>query len=197
LKKVAVTGGLSSGKSSVCKILKEKGAFVVSADDIVHQLLNPHSAIGQQIIELLGSGVVDGSEFDRKKIAEAVFKNKKKLKILEQLLHPAVLKEIENQYNQIKDEKKFTLFVAEIPLLYEIEKQHQFDITVAVHTDAEIAKLRFQSKTGHSEKEFNKRMTHQLPQSEKSAKADFIVPNNGSLAELENQVNTLYQNITK
>jgi dephospho-CoA kinase len=77
LKKVAVTGGLSSGKSSVCKILKECGAYVVNSDDIVHQLLDPHTAIGQQIIELLGAGVVVDGQFDRKKIAQAVFENKK------------------------------------------------------------------------------------------------------------------------
>ncbi len=73
LKKVAITGGLSSGKSSVCKILKEMGAFVVSADDIVHQLLNPQTSIGHKIIELLGPGVVKGLQFDRTKIGTLVF----------------------------------------------------------------------------------------------------------------------------
>jgi len=197
LKKVAITGGLSTGKSSVCKILQEKGAYVVSADDIVHQLLNPQTAIGRQIIELLGPGIVDGTQFDRKKIAKVVFENKKNLKILEQILHPAALQEIEDRFNQIKDQKKYTLFVAEIPLLYEIEKQHQFDIAVVVTSEPQIAQNRFQEKTGHPLEEFEKRMTHQLSLEEKAAKADYVIANNGSLAELENQVNRLYPNLTK
>lgn len=195
LKKVAITGGLSSGKSSVCKILKEKGACVVSADDIVHQLLSPKTSIGQKIIQLLGPEIVDGLQFDRKKIAKLVFENKENLKALEQILHPAVLEEIEEKYNQVKDQKRFTLFVAEIPLLYEIEKQHHFDATIVITADPEIAKERFQEKTGHSSEDFDRRMMHQLPPSEKSAKANYVLSNNGTLADLEKQVTNLYQNL--
>lgn len=197
LKKVAITGGLSSGKSSVCKILKEKGACVVSADDIVHQLLDPKTSTGQKIVQLLGPEIVDGLQFDRKKIAKLVFENKENLGALESILHPAVLKEIEEKFNQVKDQKKFNLFVAEIPLLYEIEKQHLFDLTVAVTADPKIAKKRFQEKTGHFAEEFDRRMTHQIPPEEKSAKADYTISNNGTLAELEKQVNILYENLTK
>jgi dephospho-CoA kinase len=89
------------------------------------------------------------------------------------------------------------LFVAEIPLLYEIEKQHQFDLTIVVEADPEIAKSRFQSKTGHTQREFEKRMTHQLPIKDKSAKANYVISNNKSFAELEHQVKILYQNLTK
>lgn len=196
--KVAITGGLSSGKSSVCKILKEKGAYVASADNIVHLLLlETHTSVGRQIVELLGPEVVDGERFDRKKIAKVVFENKKNLKALEQILHPAVLKEIENQFNQVKDLKKYTLFIAEIPLLYEIESQSLFDATVVVTADTAIAQSRFHKKTGDSFEEFEKRMTHQLPLKEKCAKADYVISNNGSLAELEKQVEILYKNLTK
>lgn len=197
LKKVAVTGGLSSGKSSVCKFLQEKGAYVVSADDIVHQLLDPHTAIGKQIVELLGTGVIEGGQFDRKKIADAVFANKKNLISLEQILHPAVLEEIESRFNQIKDQKKHTLFVAEIPLLYEIEKEHHFDITVVIASDLQSAQKRFHAKTGHQIEEFEKRIMRQLPLEQKCAKADYVIINNGSLAELQAQVNNLYQNLTR
>ena len=196
LKKVAITGGLSSGKSSVCEILKRKGAYVISADDIVHQLLDPQNEIGQKIVNLLGDDSVRGTQFDRTLIAKKVFNNAEILKSLEKILHPAVLEEVEKHYNQIRNQKKFTLFVAEIPLLYEIESEYLFDTVVTVFTDPEIAKKRFQKKTNHSIQEFEKRMTHQLPPAEKSAKADFTIHNNGDLAELEKQVETLYQNIT-
>ena len=71
LKKIAVTGGLAAGKTTVCQIFKELGAYVVSADEIVHQLLSPDTAVGQQVVSLLGSDIVSGqiirSEEDRRK----------------------------------------------------------------------------------------------------------------------------------
>src|SRR5262245_55950333 len=100
LKKVAVTGGLSCGKSSVCRIFKELGAYVVSADDIVHQLLTPQTKPGQQVIELMGSDIVVDQHIDRSKIAKKVFGNLKLLKSLEQILHPAVRHEIDKKYQQ-------------------------------------------------------------------------------------------------
>ncbi len=197
MKKIAITGGLSSGKTSVCKIFEEKGAYVVSADDIVHELLSPQSSIGHQIVELLGKEVVIDSQFDRQKIAKSVFENKQILKSLENILHPAVLEEIEERFKKAKNQQKFAIFVAEIPLLYEIEGHHLFDTTVVVTADRATAQKRFQKKTNHPTEEFEKRMTHQLPLEEKSAKADHIITNNGSYAELEEQVATLYQKLTK
>ena len=72
---MAVTGGLSCGKSSVCRIFKELGAYVVSADEIVHQLLSPDTNLGQKIISLLGTEIVVNQKLDRSRIAEMYFKN--------------------------------------------------------------------------------------------------------------------------
>ena len=73
IKKVAVTGGLAAGKTTVCQLFKELGACVVSADEIVHQLLSPGTAVGQQVVSLLGSDIISDQGLDRKKIAAKVF----------------------------------------------------------------------------------------------------------------------------
>ena len=73
LKKIAVTGGLAAGKTTVCQLFKELGAYVVSADEIVHQMLSPDTVVGQQVVSLLGSDIVSGLGIDRKKIAAKVF----------------------------------------------------------------------------------------------------------------------------
>ena len=72
MKKVAVTGGVASGKSVVCQFFKECGAYVVDADAIVHRLLSSDTAIKEQIIHLLGTEIVVGTQIDRKKLAEIV-----------------------------------------------------------------------------------------------------------------------------
>src|SRR5580700_5876146 len=94
-KKIAVTGGLAAGKTTVCQIFKELGAYVVSADEIVHQLLSPGTTVGQQVIKLLGSDIISGQELDRKKIAAKVFFQRDLLHLLEEIIHPAVFDEIE------------------------------------------------------------------------------------------------------
>lgn len=197
MKKVAITGGLSSGKSTVCNLLKEEGAYCVSADEIVHQLLTPHTPVGQQIVQLLGQGIVQNEKFDKEKIASLVFQDKEALKALESILHPAVLSEVDAAYEKAKQTQKYKLFVAEIPLLYEIEKQDQFDAVVAITAPLHLAASRFQKRTNQSTEEFEKRMTHQLPLEEKSARADYTLSNHGDLSKLKDQVQTLYQTLTK
>ncbi len=194
MRKVAVTGGLSSGKSTVCRLLKDKGAYCVSADEIVHQLLTTTTPTGKKILELFGDGILKGEAFDKKKIAQVVFKDKEQLKALEHILHPAVLDQVEQEYNKIKESKNTPLFVAEIPLLYEIESAHLFDKVVAVIADEDIAKQRYQE---NFKENFEERMTHQMPIEEKCAKADFVIENNGDLAALKQVVDTLYNQLTE
>ncbi|MBI3236303.1 MAG: dephospho-CoA kinase, partial [Chlamydiales bacterium] len=182
LKKVAVTGGISSGKSTVCRFFHELGAYVVSADEIVHQLLSPTTTIGQQVISLLGSEIVRGSDLDRKAIADRVFSNPDLLKKLENLLHPAVLDEMKMRYNQVKEDPAYSLFVAEIPLLYESSSEHFYDLVIAVTAPDEIC----ESRSPFSD--FEKRKKRQLLPSQKAAKADLIVENKGSLEELKQKI---------
>ncbi|MES2344412.1 MAG: dephospho-CoA kinase [Chlamydiota bacterium] len=188
LRKVAITGGLAAGKTSVCRILESCDAYVVSADDIVHQLLSPNTKIGQQVIELLGSDISSGKEFDRKKISERVFLNPEKLHALEKILHPAVFDEIEKRYNQIKDQTEYSIFVAEIPLLYESKRNTDFyDVIVAVVADENLCARRFGSI-----QEYTQRMKRQFSQEHKKNQADFTIVNNGDLEQLKTNVLNLF-----
>jgi dephospho-CoA kinase len=194
LKKLAVTGGLSCGKTTVCKIFESLGAYYVSADELVHQLLSPKTKIGKKIIDLLGPEIINGDQFDRAKIAEKVFSQKDKLYALEQILHPAVIDEIKNTFEKIKT-KKYLLFVAEVPLLFETESEKFFDVVLAVISDPELSKERFQSKSKAPEEEFEKRMARQWDINQKAAKATFTIKNNGSLEELKKNVTKLLERI--
>ena len=197
IKKIAVTGGLSAGKTTVCRIFEELGAYVISADEVVHQLLSPGTDIGQQVISLLGSDVISGQEFDRKKIAAKVFSQPDLLLSLEKLIHPAVFHEIERKYQQAVREKKHPLFVAEVPLLFETSEQRQFDAVITVMADNELCKKRFVSQTRQSPDEFEKRMTRQMTPLEKAGQAHFTIDNNGDLPQLKNQVKTIYSQLTE
>jgi dephospho-CoA kinase len=193
LKKVAVTGGLASGKTSVCHILETCGAYVVNADEIVHRLLSPSTLIGQQIISKLGADILNENQIDRTKVAEKVFSNPEKLHELEKLLHPAVLDEIKRCYQLIGTQNTYTLFVAEIPLLFESDSENFFDIVIAVVSDENLCRQRFQQTTHYPSTEYNRRMKRQLPPVEKAARADYTIINDGSFEELKNNVINLFQ----
>lgn len=196
LRKIAVTGGISCGKSSVCHFLKEFGAYVVSSDEIVHQLLSPNTTLGQQIISLIGSDVVVNQQIDRSQIAKKVFSQSQLLYLLEQLLHPRVKEEIEKRYIEVCQKHSTPLFVVEIPLLFEIGAENFFDDTIAVFAEQKICQQRFMQKTGYSQEEYTQRAKRQLSPEEKARRANYVIINNGSLPELQMAVAKLFNSIT-
>lgn len=197
LRRVAVTGGLSCGKSSVCRFFKKFGSYTVSADEIVHQLLSPATNIGQNIITLFGNDIVINNQIDRSKIAQKVFNQPPLLYSLEQILHPAVQEEIEKIYEQVENKGNVKLFVVEVPLLFEAGIEDFYDAIITVVADPLISQERFQNATGYEVDEYIKRSKRQMPLNEKAKRSDYIIENNGSLKELEdktkNLMNILYR----
>ena len=198
LKKVAVTGGLSCGKSSVCRIFKELGAYVISADKIVHHLLSFDKNLGEKVIDLLGPGVLINKKIDRSRIAERIFQDQDLLRAFEKLIHPIVYEEIEKEYQkQCHSFPLPSLFIAEIPLLYESGGQKKFDVTIVVISDEKLCEKRFMNATGYHLKEFKLRYENQIPLEEKVLQADYIIKNNSSLADLWKETSDLYHELIK
>ncbi len=189
--KIAVTGGVASGKSTVCQIFQTLGAYVVSADAITHKLFDPQTDLGQQIIRTLGSDILQNGKIDRKidrkVVADKVFKDQKLLFELEQILHPAVLSQIEKEYSIACKQGGYRAFVVEIPLLFEIGAEHFYDATISVSAESECAIKRFES-LGFSEEEYKRRMSRQLLPEIKSEKAQYTINNNGTLEDLKSKV---------
>lgn len=186
LKKIAITGGVASGKSTVCQLFQKLGAYVVSADAIAHELLDPNTDLGQQILSMLGDGFVQNGKINRPLVAEKVFRDPKKLHELEQILHPEILKRIEFEYESVSHTGRYSLFIAEIPLLFEIGAEKFYDVTIAVIADETVAKQRFSN-----ESEYKRRMSRQWSPEQKATKANYTIKNNGSLNDLEDQVKQL------
>ena len=192
LRKIAVTGIISSGKSTVCRLLQEYGAYVVDADAVVHRLLSPKTSCGEQVIKLLGPEILTGNQISRKKISNIVFSNPSKLQALEAILHPVVRQEINRLFETVSKNESYRFFVAEVPLLDEAHMRDDFDMVVAVVTDPAIAR-----KRASSTEEFDRRSRFQLSQSTKEAQADYVITNQGDLAALKAEVALLIPKLIK
>ncbi|AAP04881.1 dephospho-CoA kinase [Chlamydia caviae] len=188
LLKVSITGDLSSGKTEASRVFQDLGAYVISADKVSHSFLVPHSHIGRRVIDLLGPEVVVDNAFDRKVIAEKVFDNLVLLQALEAILHPEVRRIIEEQYYQVAKERKHPLFIAEVPLLYEIHYAKWFDRVILITADENIRRERFTKKTNCSDLNFYQRCARFSSNEEKKMHADIVIENNGTKEELRHKV---------
>lgn len=191
LKKIAVTGGLGCGKSTVCQILRDLGAYVIDSDEIVHKQLEENELLKNKVIDLLGTSVVIKGRLNRKKIAEKVFQNPKLLTDFETIIHPIIFAEIDSHYEKAAKDNKHPFFVVEIPLLYETKTEEKFDYTIVVTADEE----KCIERSHFSKEEIERRMSRQMKLVEKAKKAHFLIENNGNKAELENQVKQLYKQL--
>lgn len=189
LRKIAITGGIASGKSTVCQIFKKLGAYVVSADAIVHELLRPNTDLGKIICQHLGIECPKSDNEFRKIIAEIVFKDSENLKILETIIHPVVLKEIVKLYNSALGKGGYTNFVVEIPLLFEIQNEQFYDVVITVLADENLAKKRY------SGSHYDVRMKRQMKPETKAKLSHFVIQNHGSIDDLEKQVIQINQTL--
>lgn len=192
LVKVAVTGGLASGKSTLCRLFEEQGAYVVSADDISHELLFSQTEIIKEVVQLFGERVVIGGHLDRKAIAKIVFNDPHLLLELEKILHPVILKKIEAAYQMVAHKGTYSLFLAEVPLLYEAHFESFFDKVILVTAEERFCKERLLKRSGITKEEYMRRSERFICDKEKSKRADFIINNDGSLEELKRKITSIY-----
>lgn len=181
--KVAITGGLSSGKSEVCRIFEKHGAYVINADKVGHYILENDLTTISQIQELFGSDILDNGKIDRKRLAKKVFSHEGRRKQIERILHPRIAEEIQKATSRRRE----PLVVVEVPLLFETNGERDYDKTIAVIASENRCKER-SLKKGF---DYAARMQHQLTPAEKAARADFVIHNDGTIGHLEHQVENI------
>lgn len=182
--KVAITGNIASGKSSVEKILKNKGYKVIDTDEIAHSLLDCEE-IHQAFAEF---NVFEKGKISRQKLGQLVFSNIDLKQKLEKIIHPKIRTELENFF-KINSNEKY-VFVG-IPLLFEAKMEDMFDKIVLIYADDNIRLKRLILRNGYSNEYAQQRMTCQLSQDIKATKSDIVIYNNTTLEELEAQITNL------
>ncbi|MGQ9643354.1 MAG: dephospho-CoA kinase [Ignavibacterium sp.] len=185
---IGITGSIGSGKSEFTKIAENSGFPVLRADDISNEFLANNPEVKKQVIKKFGKESYYNNIPNKKYLAEIVFNNPEKLRELERILHPLVIKEIENKKKEIF--RKHNILFVESALIYEADLENLFDFIVLITADREVRLKRklFQRIT---EEDFIKREMNQIPDEEKRKRADFIFQNNGTKEELLSKFNLL------
>ncbi len=178
MKKIAIVGNIASGKSEIEKILLEKGYKVVCADKISHEILNFNENVRQKIYALFKT-------YNRKDIANIVFPDASERKILEEIMHPQIKKEILNFFEENKGEE---FVFASVPLLFEADMQNMFDYIILVYADEKTCLKRIIKRDAFNKEQALLRIKSQIPHEAKMPHADFIIDNNGAIEALKPQI---------
>ena len=183
---VGLTGGIGSGKSTVSAALAERGAVVVDADAIVHELQSPGQPVLAAMVERFGEGILhaDGS-LDRKAVAALVFGDADALKDLGEIVHPPVRDEIFRRV--VEQDATDNVVVLDIPLLTESGWEGLIG-TIVVDLDPEIAVARLVEHRNFDEADARARIAKQATREERLEKAAFVIDNSGSLDDLAPQI---------
>ena len=182
--RIALTGSIGMGKSTVAKMFEEAGVPVFDADAVVRALQGPGGGLVEKIGEVF-PGCVRSGTLDRECLATIVLSDREKLATLEGLVHPAV-REARERF--IAEHPHSPVLVFEIPLLFETGGERDFDKVVVVSAPAEIQRARVLERSGMSPAKLDSILARQTPDEEKRAKADFVVDTGADLSTTESQV---------
>ncbi len=173
--KLGITGGIGSGKTTICKLFELLGVPVYYADEESKKILDEDKLVKEQVIKMFGSSILnDSGIIDRKELAAIVFNNKEQLEKLNAILHPAVGQHFENWLK-----KQNTAYILkEAAILFESGAYKQVDKVLTVVAPLELKIQRTMKRDGVSKEEVERRMQLQMTDEEKIKRADFVIINN-------------------
>jgi len=182
--KIALTGSIGMGKSTVARMFEAAGVPVFDADSVVRQLQGPGGALVERIGELF-PGTVRCGTLDRDCLAHIVLANPAKLQVLEAIVHPAV-----RAWRQsfIDKHSGAPALIFEIPLLFETSGEKEFDKVIVVSAPAAVQRARVLERQGMSSAKLESILQRQTPDEEKRRRADFLIDTGGDLSTTEGQV---------
>jgi len=176
--KVAITGGIGSGKSLVCQVFKTLGIPIFNADAVSNQLVEHDTGLKASIIKLFGKEAYINNNYNRKYIAHIVFNQAEKLKALNELIHPKTIEAAKQWF-----EKQQTPYaIKEAAILFESKAEQDIDIIIGVTAPEQIRIERVMQRIGCSKDEVIKRMQQQMPEDEKMKKCNYIIHNDNVTA---------------
>ena len=195
MKWIGLTGGIASGKTTVANGLRSRGFDVVDADQLARLAVERGSPGLEKVAKAFGQKILDSKgDLDRAKLGSLIFSNPDQRLTLESIVHPEVRRLSLIEKKRLESEgKKFAFY--DVPLLYEKNMEKMFDAVVVVASSEDLQKSRLAARNQLSEKEVQARLASQMPLKIKIPKADFIIANEGSLNDLDRNIDLVLKAI--
>lgn len=189
MKWIGLTGGIASGKSTACQLLKKfSGLPIVDADLLSREVMAPGGLAYHEIIKVFGVGILDpDGAIDRGQLGKIVFADTDKRQTLESIVHPVVRSQTQAQRREL-EKKRIKTAINDVPLLFEKSSPKQYDEILVVYCHPEQQLQRLKLRNFYSDKEAWLRINSQMPLHQKKALASLTIDNTGTLKDLENSV---------
>lgn len=190
---VGLTGGLGAGKSTVARMLADRGAVIVDADELAHRAIDPGTPGHRKVVEAFGDAVLaeDGS-IDRRALAAVVFEDPDARRALESITHPEVFRMLGEEVERRRDTDDVVVFDA--PLIVETGFDEATDVLVVVALDPALQLERVLAR-GMDRAEAEARIAAQASPEARRSRADEVLRNDGDLEDLERQVDALWERL--
>ena len=189
---VGLTGGIGTGKSTVSRKLRERGYPVIDLDVISREVIEYPEVI-DELVRNFGNEILENQNntsgkksISRNKLRQTVFKEEKKVSVLNSIMHPPIVEEMRRQIEKLRKSYK-TVFV-EVQLLFEAKLEKEFDIIVLVYADKKTQLERVLKRDGRSEGEVQQIINAQMDMTEKQRLSNYIIENNGNSEMLDLEI---------
>jgi len=203
---VGLTGGISSGKSTVLKIFRKFGSRTIAADEIAHQLTRPGTRVLKEIAKKLGKDVLNrNGTLNRRKLADIIFRNRQKRETLNAIMHPKIIAEIERKIRQFEKQtkrsqlrasrKKKNILVVDIPLLFEAKLEYLVHKIVLVYVPQKVQIERLRRDDNLTVRQARARLNAQIPIYKKRKYVDYIINGNLDFLSLQKQVESVWKEL--
>jgi dephospho-CoA kinase len=193
LRVFGLTGGIGSGKSAVAAHFRARGVPVVNADELAREAVLPGSDALARIVDYFGAGIVNArAELDRAQLGGIVFADTEARGVLDRIMHPAVRKLASEHFARIA-EQGAPLACYEVPLLYEVGLERTYAPVVVVNAPESLRQPRLAARDGLDERQLQARIASQMPLAEKVRRADYVIENDGSFAQLRERSDTVFE----
>ncbi|WP_194419879.1 dephospho-CoA kinase [Microbacterium abyssi] len=194
---IALTGGIASGKSTIARRLREHGAIIVDADQIVRDVQAPGSPVLQEIAAAFGDDVIETSgALDRAALGARVFGDDAALKRLNAIVHPAVRAESARRFEAAFAADPDSVVVYDVPLLVEARVDDPWDTIVVAHAPAEERLRRLIELRGMEPEAAQARIDAQVPDEKRLQIADAVIDTSGTMAHTLEQTDAVWKQLT-
>ena len=194
---IGLTGGMGSGKSTVSQLLAEFGAAIIDADKVGHEAYQPNTKTWQELVATFGQQIVapDGA-IDRKKLGAIVFGSPEQLERLNHIVHPRMFEMMKERIEQYR-QQGVKVVVLDAAILFEANWTPLVDTIWVVVASESVVITRAKARTGLPEDQIRSRLRSQMPNEERTKRANVVIHNDGTFEELRTKIMELWAALKK